>query len=109
MSDGVDVRKLLDAYDAVSKKYLYEAVSKHLARSRPDIFVDVVNELTKYKDIADELMSDTEEKLKPVDDLIRQGERIAAIKLLRDIQPGTGLKDAKDLVDARREKINKYA
>ncbi|MEU0505577.1 hypothetical protein ACWEO2_20520 [Nocardia sp. NPDC004278] len=40
-----------------------------------------------------------------IDELIRQGKKIQAIKLYRDLNPGSGLKEAKDAIEARERHL----
>lgn len=38
--------------------------------------------------------------MREVRDLVQRNQKIEAIKVLREMQPGLGLKEAKDIVDA---------
>lgn len=96
-----DMRELLDAYDKVRQDGLTRAVAKELARAHPDVFVSVVNTLTKDRALANSLGEfDAETFDNDIDQLIRSGQKIEAIKKVRE-RSMIGLKQAKEMVESR--------
>lgn len=105
---NADPRDLLDAYDYVRTNNLVTPMVREMARLYPAEFVRVVQVL-KDEIVAKKLMGEDglpQIEWAQLDPLIMVGRIIDTIKRVREIT-GLGLKEAKDLVDKRRNDMAK--